>query len=183
MSEPIVYAAFSAGSDLIAEGIRAFTGGDVNHALLLYKDPVTNRWMTLGANGNGLTPMTLKNFSDPILHVYGALPTGLLTGVRALADLIDEPYDYAGLIGMAEVEVVAHIFNRIKNNPTLDRQRLFCSEYVAKVARASGYDLLPGVPAGSVDPYALCCAFKQCSAFAEYSATEYSIKDLISGEK
>ena len=154
---PTIYACFSQSRGL-GDLIRRFTGGDVNHAFLKWLDPTFGTWLTLGANANGLTIETLSKFPDKIMHVYEFPSPGLVKGLRAKANLLNSPYDYAGLIGMSLVEINDHLLERMVANPTLDYHKLFCSEYVTEVIRASGINILPKWLPGSVDPAALCQA-------------------------
>jgi len=170
-SEPRIYAAFSRSNEEVGALIRKFTGGDVNHALLIWRDPTFNCWLTLGANANGLTIETLKNFKDQIIHLYAPEPgaTGLIVGLQVWANWLNCPYDYAGLIGMSVVEASRLIAHRTVVNPTLTPHHLFCSEYVKNVIHDSGYvNVLGGQPAGSVDPFELSDALGHTLPFAEY---------------
>lgn len=155
-------------SPVLGAVIQAFTGGDVNHALIIYRDPVFDIDMTLGANPNGLTKEPLRDFVGNIVHVYypNSGP-GLLGGLRMYVDLLNAPYDYKGLFGMSMVEVAHQLGVMRFKNPGLDAHKLFCSEYCTMVCRASGYNELPDVPAGSVDPAELSRALAADSRFTE----------------
>jgi len=153
----------------IGQVIRFFTGGDVNHCFIKYIHPVYGLPMVLGANPNGLTEAPLRDFlkDHQIVHTFKPLLYPLTLGLQKNADWLNKPYDYAGLIGMAEVEAVRRIAGWQIKNPLLDRHRLFCSEFGAKVARESGYAVLPGVEAGAIDPEELCKAMLAAPAWFE----------------
>jgi hypothetical protein len=148
---------FSASSG-IGDLIRLVTGGDVNHAFILYFDPIFQTNLTLGAQSNGLTSEPLFEFPDQIIHLFEPLNSGFEEGLRVNTKWLDQPYDYAGLLGMSLVEAARAIGHWQILNPFLDKQKLFCSEYAAMVIRASGYNILPDYQAGTVDPYQLCQA-------------------------
>lgn len=151
--------AFSASRGL-GTLIRIFTGGDVNHAFLIFYDPIFDAELTLGANANGLTIEHLNNFTDPIIHVFETVDQnkGLELGLRLWAHLLNKPYDFAGLVGMAAVEIARRAADLKINNPLQAEQRLFCSEFVRKVLTSSRYEVLPDLEAGECDPAQLCQA-------------------------
>lgn len=155
---------------ILGEIIKAFTGGDVNHAMLVYEDPTFGLTMTLGANANGLTLVPLTHVRDmEIKHIYRPRDgqPSLIAGVRALSHLIDTPYDYAGLLGMSIVEAERRWFKHAINNPLLDKHKLFCSEYAKMVAWHSGYFILPNVEPGACDPAQLSAALAKFPQFEE----------------
>lgn len=156
-----VRVAFSS-SPLLGTLIKEFTGGDVNHAFFIFYDPVFDAQLTLGANANGLTIEHLDKFDGQIVHVFE--PTdpskGLEMGLRLWAHLLNEPYDFAGLVGMAAVEVARKAGIWDMQNPFQSMKRLFCSEFARKVINSSRYEVLPDLEAGSVDPAQLCEALK-----------------------
>jgi len=61
--DPPIYSGFSAATDffgrLLSWNIRLFSGGDVNHAFFVFWSPEFNAWLTVGANSNGVTVMTV----------------------------------------------------------------------------------------------------------------------------
>lgn len=153
----MVKVAFSASQGL-GTLIRTFTGGDVNHAFLIFYDPVFDTELMLGANANGLTIEPLDAFTDPIVHVFEPIDPnkGLEMGLRLWVHLLNKPYDFAGLVGMAAVEIARKIANCQISNPLQAEQKLFCSEFVRKVLTSSRYEVLPEIEAGDCDPAQLC---------------------------
>lgn len=143
----------------VGDVIRAATSGDVNHALLIFADPVFNCALTLGANANGLTIERLDDLPaahGTLVHIFAPRDSpSLVVGLRTHADWLNRPYDYAGLIGMAAVEAGRLLGQWRVHNPLLNPRALFCSEYVKLVLFASGYNVLDDVPPGSCDPQQL----------------------------
>ena len=168
----MIQVAFSASGGIGAL-IRDFTGGEVNHAFLIFYDPVFDAKLTLGANANGLTIEPLDAFPNKIVHVFEPvdLSKGLELGLRLWIHLLNQPYDFAGLVGMAIVEAARKLGDHQARNPLLSEHRLFCSEYVKKVLISSGYDILPHVSPGDCDPAQLCEALKASHWFQEVKIT------------
>jgi hypothetical protein len=165
----MVQIAFSSSS-VIGTIIREMTGGDVNHVFFIFECPVFGGKLTLGCNANGLTISTLEKFKDRIVHVFEPVDPaqGLEIGLKELRDLLDEPYDYAGLIGMAVVEAERRLGIHQARNPLLSKHELFCSEFGLKAVVKSGYDdILPGIAPGDCDPNQLCEAIKKSPRFDE----------------
>jgi hypothetical protein len=146
---------FSRSNTLVGEAIRSFTGGRVNHAFLAWKDPQFQIAVALGANPNGLTLSPYANFLRPPEQVVCVFrpALSLWPGIRALASLLDTPYDYGGLVGMSVVELVHRWYRRWLPNPWPSKC-MFCSEYVRRVLKISGLDPrgLERVPVSSTDP-------------------------------
>lgn len=158
MNDPtIIKVGFSASSG-IGKAIREFTGGDVNHAFILYHDPVLDTEVTFGANSNGFTMVPMSDFPDVVVRVFTPMQTSLISGFRKNLNWINKPYDYAGLLGMSIVEFEVHILHWKEKNPFLDAHRLFCSEIATKIIRDSGYAILPSQSPGTIDPWMLCKA-------------------------
>lgn len=159
----IIQVGFSAGRGL-GDAIRKFTGGDVNHAFILYHDPVLDLDVTFGANQNGFTMVPLRDFQDKtdrVVRSFTPIQTPLILGFRKNADWINKPYDLAGLVGMSVVEIESRILHMKGKNPFLDHHKLFCSEIVTIMLRSSGYTILSDNDPGTIDPYALSCAMQE----------------------
>ncbi len=146
---------FSRSNTLLGEAIRSFTGGRVNHAFLAWIDPQFRIAVALGANPNGLTLSPYARFLKPPEQVVCVFKpaSGLWPGIRALAPLLDTPYDYGGVIAMSAVELVHRWLRQWLPNPWPSK-RMFCSEYVRRVLKLSGLDPrgLEAVPVSSTDP-------------------------------
>lgn len=156
----IMQVAFSASKGL-GQAIMKFTGGDVNHAFLLYHDPVSDLDVTFGANANGFTMEVLRDFPDKIIRSFTPMQTPMLVGFRKLSDWINKEYDICGLIGMSVYEVEARVLHMKGKNPFLDHHKIFCSEMMSMMLRASGYMILPDQDPGTIDPYRLSCAMQE----------------------
>ena len=145
--DPPLYSGFSAAKgffgSLLGGAIRFFTGGDVNHAFFVFWSPDFNAWLTVGANANGVTVMTVPEFCKTREIEYLFAPSSswsLWTGLRAHVGDLDRHYNYTGLFGMAHVEIVKKLTGRPGANLLDDRDDIFCSEWCAEVIRAA----LPG---------------------------------------
>jgi hypothetical protein len=117
--DPPIFSGFSAATGffggLLGGAIRAFTGGDVNHAFFVFWSPEFNAWLTVGANGNGVTVMTVPEFckTRKIKYLFAATSSwSLWTGLRAHVGDLDKHYNYTGLFGMANVEIVKKLTGR-----------------------------------------------------------------------
>lgn len=152
MDKPRVMVGFTAAPGLLGRLIRTAEGGaPVSHAFLSWDDAYFGGRMTLGANWNGLTVEPFEELADDRPMLYRAA-FDLWPGIARLRRYINRPYDYAALFGMTVVEAEKLLAHRIARNPLCHRADFFCSEFVIAVMRAAGYDPLPGVPQGSVDP-------------------------------
>jgi hypothetical protein len=167
--DPPLYSGFSAGTgffgSLLSGAIRLFSGGDVNHAFFIFWSPDFNAWLTVGANANGVTVMTVPEFrkSREIKYLFAPVSSwSLWTGLRTHVGDLDKHYNYTGLFGMANVEIVKKLLGRPGANLLNDRDDLFCSEWCSEVIRAAlpgskGYAVafMSGYKADQIDPAAL----------------------------
>jgi hypothetical protein len=166
--DPPIYSGFSAATGffggLLGGAIRLFTGGDVNHAFFVFWSPEFNAWLTVGANGNGVTVMTVPEFckTRKIKYLFAATSSwSLWTGLRAHVGDLDKHYNYNGLFGMANVEIVKKLTGRPGANLLDDRDDIFCSEWCAEAIRAGlpgkGYAaaFMPKYMDDQIDPSAL----------------------------
>lgn len=165
MADPLIYAGFSSAlgvsGRLLGGLIRAFTGGDVNHAFFVYWDENWDSWLTVGANSNGLTIMSLNEFTRTrtIVHAYRMTAPGrtLWDGLRIHVADLDKAYNFSGLFGMAGVEVVKKITGRPGANILSNNHELFCSEWCAMVIREAlkRQQFLAGYGFNQIDPSTL----------------------------
>ncbi len=145
--DPPLFSGFSAGKGffnaLLGGTIRAFTGGDINHAFFVFWSSDFNAWLTVGANANGVTVMTVPEFckSREIKYLFAPISSwSLWTGLRMHVGDLNKHYNYTGLFGMAHVEIMKKLTGRPGANLLDDHDDLFCSEWSAEVIRAA----LPG---------------------------------------
>jgi len=175
MDEIKVSVCFSRSNDWLGDAIRFFTGGDVNHAFLGWNDPHFGIPVALGANPNGLTLSPYERFLKPPEQVMCVFepPASLWPGIRALAPMLDTPYDYGGLVGMSMVELVHRALRRWIPNPWRSKL-MFCSEYVRWVLKLSGLDPhgLDDVPVSSTDPARLFKAISSDGRFKRLADTK-----------
>jgi hypothetical protein len=161
MPDPILYTAFSkstggAASRALGAAIRAFTGGEVNHAFLLYYDLEFMCWMTYGANANGITPLALEVFlrDREIVRIFR--PRFDLWGaMRAHVADIGKHYDYRGLLGMAFVEVGRKLGFEFPNIGASSDED-FCSEWISHLIRDALHGVWLHIADDTISPTELC---------------------------
>ena len=137
--------------------IRLMTGGEVNHAFLLWTDEHLG-WVVLGANKNGVTLDTWKNFTKirTVPAIFKPATGSLWLGLEKLRDDINAQYNTAALVGMSVVEIASHVFHKNISNPLdVDYHDVFCSEFATMVIRVSGFGVLPALAPDAVDPQTL----------------------------
>jgi hypothetical protein len=157
LSAPLpLYIGFATNKSWLAGAIEWFSGSDVDHAMFLWRDPQLGV-LTLGANANGLTVGSLKEYlaaGNEIPYVFTA--ADLWTGLAKYFDeWINRPYDYAGLLGMSWVETIYWVTGRYVMNPLSARRKIFCSAFAAMVERVPYPAVLAGESERSIDPGAL----------------------------
>jgi hypothetical protein len=135
---PTLYVAFSISTKgidkYIGKIIRLFTGGNVNHAFLLYKDPEWGTWQTVGANSNGITQVPLATFIRKRQIIYIFEPQfDLWQGAHDLAGDVGKSYNYRGLFGMAYVEIAERLGNKHAANFLSNDDDMFCSEWMSQM--------------------------------------------------
>jgi hypothetical protein len=153
--------------------IRFFQGGDINHAFILRRDPVTG-WMNLGADPGGwLSTPAEKARENKVVRLYLPPPgVDLNVGLAKLRYLLGEKYDVGGLVGMAWV-LLLRKFGKKVANPLQSKRAVFCSEIVDMVLDRSGCDL--GLKDGAVDPRQLEEAILKHGGFSG----PYTLDDVI----
>ena len=134
---PPICVGFSTSPGWLGRAIRWFTGGDVNHAFLLYWSRDWDRWLTLGANQNGLEPLTLDVFQRDrkIQYLFAADGWDLYAAMLKHVGDLGTPYNVRGLVGELFVETQRRIIGRYGRNFLDDHADLFCSEWVTAVCR------------------------------------------------
>lgn len=118
--------------------IRRFTGGAVNHAFLAWRDENLG-WLTLGANVNGVTLMTMEKFlaDRQIVALYLPRAGSLWKGLAECKRMIDEGYDFTGIPGIGTSLLVYRWTGILLPNWLSRRNRIFCSAFTAEVLRRS----------------------------------------------
>jgi hypothetical protein len=124
---------------LLGKAIRVFTGGDVNHAWVVYWDKNWSAWLIVGANSNGLTFDSLPNFlkSHKVIYLFSAENFRLWEGLSAHVNDLNTGYDYRGLINMSWVEVGKKITGHPWGNLLANDHRLFCSEWCSEFIKTA----------------------------------------------
>lgn len=159
VGDPNLYVGFSMTRSMLGWLIRAFTGGNVNHAFLAWQDANLG-WVVLGANDNGLTMDAIANFQKTrtIAGLFRPKNSTLWSGLEALKQNLNVKYNFSGLVGMTGVELARKLLHWNAPNLLDDKERLFCSEFTVDVLRASGYPVLTKQQAATVDPAELMAA-------------------------
>jgi hypothetical protein len=181
-----IFIAFSAGEGNwfdrnLGRLIRFFTGGDSNHAFIIYWDEIWSNWLVVGANSNGLTVDSLEVFkkSHIITHIFRAIAFDLGEGLHKHVDDLNTRYNYTGLLGMSFVKIHEKVSKKVGKNPTDAENRLFCSEWVNQIIKSSMNEIQlstwPGDPDDVIDPDTLCA---ECLIYSTYFE-EIKAKDLI----
>lgn len=151
-----LYVGFSHGRGFwrgtLARIIILFTGGVADHSFLLYRK--AGQWVTLGANADGVSYIPLRAFvrSHRVVGLFCPVTGSLWSGLQALGDVVGVPYDYTGLIGMAEVEIVRRWFHLEMPNLIDNPRKWFCSKLTSTVIRRAGYKLGITSPANTISP-------------------------------
>jgi len=160
--DPHLYVSYSAGRDWLSRCIQIATGRRVNHSFFIWQDEHLG-WVTLGANANGVTLETWQNFAKTreviaMFRPRDGMPS-LWIGLDALKNEIDERYDYLGLGGMMWVEIQRARGKNVDNPGSKisewfdpKHKKTFCSQLQAAVIRRTGYQLLGGRLARTIDP-------------------------------
>ncbi len=143
MNDSPLYLGFSRStggffSRALGKAIRGVTGGRANHAFLAWEDENLG-WLTLGANINGVTLMTMEKFvaDREIVSLYLPRTGSLWEGLAKCKRMIDEGYDFTGLPGIG-ISLLVHRWTGILLPNWLSRRgRIFCSAFDAEVMRRS----------------------------------------------
>jgi hypothetical protein len=159
-----LYAGFSASKGVLPALIRLFSGtlathNAVNHMFLCWQDEHLG-WMTLGANSNGVTPMTWKVFTSTRFVAALFRPSdpkhSLWAGLTSMENAINAAYNYPAIVGIGLLGIANFVLcNRLKSEPNiLDRNKreFFCDEFGIEVIRASGLKVLGGEAADKPTP-------------------------------
>jgi hypothetical protein len=144
--------AYSKGRGPISWLIRKATRSDVNHALFLVEEAGAE--LVVGADWNGLVMQTRARWERTGSRVVDVPPLArsLDDGIGVLLEMLDRPYDYAGLLGMPVVLAARFWFRRRCRNPLQSKGALFCSEAAATLLRAVGYPGAEQLDPATVDP-------------------------------
>jgi len=143
--------AYSRGSGPLSWVIRYLTGSPVNHALFLVEESGVE--LVVGADWNGLVVQTRARWEarGNVVLAVPPLARPLDDGIPALLGMLDEPYDYGGLLGMPVV-LLGRRLHRSWRNRLHSPRALFCSEAAATLLRDVGYPGAEQLDPSVVDP-------------------------------
>jgi hypothetical protein len=136
--------------------IRWFTGGKSSHVFLVYWDVDFERDMVMEATQGGFKITPFSHHGGLVKVVTPKFPVEV--GLRKAVDWLGEEYDYAGLLGMAWVEL-GRWLRRKWRNPWRSAKAMFCSEAVARVMQESSYPGTENWDPQSIDPEMLLAFF------------------------
>jgi hypothetical protein len=119
--------------------IRWFTGSDVSHALIIVDfemvqaDGTAHPRMVLEATATGFGLRLLSEFLKTNTIMLEAEPPGeLVKGYLGVLNLLEEAYDYEGIVGIALVGLARRLGKRIQS-PVHSSHALFCSEATVRM--------------------------------------------------
>jgi hypothetical protein len=125
----------------ISRLIRWFTKSKYSHAFLLIPDEPILGPCVMQADSGGVEITSFSRFDfvkNPLLkEVKPQMDLG--PAVRACADLLNNEYDFPGLLGMVWVEMWWRFFKKKMRNPLHDRGAFFCSAFVVKVLQTANW--------------------------------------------
>lgn len=130
--------------------IRWFTSGRSSHVFFIYWDVDFDREMVMEATQGGFRIVPFTHYENSIVKIVEPRYS-FETGFNNAIDWLGEGYDYAGLFGMAWVEL-GRWLGRKWRNPLRSGTTMFCSEVVARVMLESEYPGTEGWDPQSIDP-------------------------------
>lgn len=144
-------------TSFVSKAIRWFTSGASSHVFLIYYDVDFGRDMVMEATQGGfkITPFS-RHTAIKVVEPKYPIENGLASAV----DWLGAEYDYAGLFGMAWVEL-GRWLKRKWRNPSRSSSAMFCSEAVARVMIESNYPGTTTWDAQSIDPEMLMDFFER----------------------
>jgi len=120
--------------------LRRVMGKPYSHIWILLEDALFDVDMMLGTEKIGFVPLPYERFleENTVIQIWDPDPSYKLeVGLYELVKLIGQPYDKAGLLGMAWVAALARWFKRKVRNPLASAHAMWCSEAVAFLLASS----------------------------------------------
>ena len=136
---------FSTTDMLLSRIIRLVTSSKTSHCWFLFEAHGKQFVLQADIGGVRITPYSKWAKKWKIVAI---VEPKYKVDLAPAWDMLDENYDYGGLLGNAWV-YLGHLFKKKWKNPLNDARSLFCSELAVKVLQASNY---PG--ADKLDPAA-----------------------------
>jgi len=143
----------------ISRIIRWFTAGRSSHTFVVYHDVDFERDMIMEATEGGFKITPFSRYESSLVAIFTP-KYSIEVGLRKSVDWLGEGYDYAGLFGMAWVEL-GRWLKRKWRNPWRDSKTMFCSEAVARIMIDSDYPGTKGWDPQSIDPEMLLDFFEK----------------------
>jgi len=111
----------------------------VNHAFIVYKSSDWQDWRAVDIQEKGVQPtLPVKHLKRvDYVECYELPDVDLWKGLRSCKNDLYKKYDWIGLI-FGFVRLLLALVGWKLKNPIHAHNRLFCSEYVAKVLKKSG---------------------------------------------
>ena len=141
---------FSTSDGAISRIIRWFTRGKVSHAVLTFALPGLPVREVLEADWPGVQIRPLK-LGELCCEYQPPVGVDLHSGMVEAAKELGRMYDFAGLGGMAPVELARRIGWHVRN-PTQSPRAWFCSELAAIAMQRARWPGVDSLDAGATDP-------------------------------
>lgn len=131
----MVQIGFSTTDKILSKVIRKITGAPVSHCWFLFQAHGKEFILQADIGGVRITPYSKWKKKWKIIDIVTPkYPLDL----SPAWDVLDENYDYGGLIGNAWV-YLGMLFKKKWKNPLENARALFCSELVLDVLQANNY--------------------------------------------
>lgn len=128
---------FSTTDTWMGKLIRWFTKSQVSHVFVYFE--LGNSGWVVEAGWTGVDIISWDKFTrDNKVVKMVNLPDAVDPDLAYTLEMVGEPYDYPGLLGMVLVMAGRH-FHRKWNNPTASGKAIFCSEMVTVLLQQSNY--------------------------------------------
>lgn len=130
---------FSSTSKPLSWLIRAITGKPCSHTFILFESEDFKTPMVLEHSLDGLDLLTIEDFRrENTIFQLIRVDWDLSSAVRRQLELLGEPYNFNGLLGMLVVLAGRRLRMRW-SNPFRRADRRLCTEVVVHVLQESGY--------------------------------------------
>jgi hypothetical protein len=128
---------FSTTNSWVGRAIRWLTKSTVSHVFLLFEFAGREWVVEAGWNGVVIIPWSKFQAQNVVVKLID-VPEAYSIDLGRTLDMVGEPYDYSGLLGMTWV-MVGRWLRKKWHNPTQSGKALFCSEMVVILLQQSGY--------------------------------------------
>lgn len=140
--------ALAGTTDWYAKIIQKALDQPINHALILYQDPVWGGIFAAEINAEGLSliPFEIANKRFDFIEIWEC-SIDLLPGLTSTRLMIGSKYDWLGMLAGLFRILWWKVSGQIIEQPVHSVDRVFCSEYVSQVIKSAkvpmSEDLIP----------------------------------------